>query len=102
MESLEILAPAIITVILILTVGAVVLLRPLSKQGAALLEQMLKDRREGREGHQVEHLTGALANLSDRVSLLEERLTFTESLIEAQPGGRARIASGADAPPPDD
>ena len=46
MESLEILAPAIITVILILTVGAVVLLRPLSKQGAALLAETGKDRVE--------------------------------------------------------
>ncbi len=96
MESLEILAPMIIAVILILTVGAVILLKPLSKQGAALLEQMLKDRREGRTGNDVEHLTTALANLSDRLNLLEERQNFAESLIEAIPGSRTRIAAGAD------
>lgn len=98
MESLEILAPMIIGVILILTVGAVILLKPLSKQGAALLEQMLKDRREGRAGHEIEHLTSALANLSDRMSLLEERQSFTESLVEAGPGSRPRIAAAAEPP----
>lgn len=92
MDALELLAPMIVTVTLILMVGAVILLKPLSKQGAALLEQMLKDRREGRTADDLEHLTSAMSNLSERMRLLEDRQSFTESLIEASPEGRGRIA----------
>ena len=92
MEALELLAPMIVSVTLILMIGAVILLRPLSKQGAALLEQMLKDRREGRSVADIEHLTGAMANLAERMRLLEERQSFTESLIEAPRERSARIA----------
>lgn len=96
MDALELLAPMIVTVTLILMVGAVILLKPLSKQGAALLEQMLKDRREGRSTNELEHLTSSMANLSERMRLLEERQGFTESLIEAIPESRHRIAEHAE------
>jgi hypothetical protein len=92
MPALELLAPVIVTVTLILMIGAVILLKPLSKQGAALLEQMLKDRREGRAAEDMEHLTSAMSTLSERMRLLEDRQSFTESLIEAGPGSRGRIA----------
>jgi hypothetical protein len=92
MEALELLAPMIVTVTLILMIGAVILLKPLSKQGAALLEQMLKDRREGRTADDLEHLTSAMASLSERMRLLEDRQAFTESLLEATPENRGRIA----------
>ena len=91
MEALELIAPLIVAVTLILMVGAVILLKPLSKQGAALLEQMLKDRREGHTSNDVDHLTSSLATISERMRLLEERQSFTESLIEATPESRGRI-----------
>jgi hypothetical protein len=91
MPALELLAPVIVTVTLILMVGAVILLKPLSKQGGALMEQMLKDRREGRTADDLEHLTSAMTNLSERMRLLEDRQSFTESLIEASPESRGRI-----------
>ena len=91
MEALGLLAPMIVTVTLILMIGAVILLKPLSKQGAALLEQMLKDRREGRTENDLEHLTSSIASISERMRLLEERQSFTESLIEATPESRGRI-----------
>ena len=93
MEALELLAPMIVTVTLILMIGAVILLRPLSRQGAALLEQMLKDRREGRAALDAEHLTSAMANLSERMRLLEERQSFMESLVEGEARQIDRIAS---------
>lgn len=92
MEALELLVPMIVTVTLILMIGAVILLRPLSKQGAALLEQMLKDRREGRSANELDHLTSSMAGLSERMRLLEDRQSFTESLIESTPESRGRIA----------
>ena len=95
MPALELLAPVIVTVTLILMIGAVILLKPLSKQGAALLEQMLKDRRDGRAADDVERLTSAMANLSERMRLLEDRQSFAESLIEASPKSRGRIAEHA-------
>lgn len=96
MEALELLAPMIVTVTLILMVGAVILLKPLSKQGAALLEQMLKDRREGRSVNELEHLTSSMASLSERMRLLEERQSFTESILEATPDGQRRLAERAE------
>jgi hypothetical protein len=91
MQALELLAPMIVTVTLILMVGAVILLKPLSKQGAALLEQMLKDRREGRTANDLEHITTAMTSISERMRLLEDRQSFTESLIETAPESRGRV-----------
>jgi hypothetical protein len=91
MPALELLAPVIVTITLILMIGAVILFKPLSKQGAALLEQMLKDRREGRAATDLEHLTSSMASISERMRLLEDRQSFTESLIEATPEKRGRI-----------
>lgn len=84
MEALDVLAPMIVTVTLILVVGAVILLKPVSKQASALLEQMLKDRREGRNSEDSERLTAALEGISERMRLLEERQTFAESLIASR------------------
>jgi hypothetical protein len=84
MEELEILAPMIVTVTLILVVGAVILLKPVSKQASALLEQMLKDRRAGQGTHDSERLTATLEGISERMRLLEERQTFAESLIQTR------------------
>jgi hypothetical protein len=92
MEALELIAPLIVAVTLILMVGAVILLKPLSKQGAALLEQMLNDRREGHTANDLEHLTSSMASISERMRLLEERQSFTESLIETAPERRGRIS----------
>jgi hypothetical protein len=102
MPALELLAPVIVTVTLILMIGAVILLKPLSKQGGALMEQMLKDRREGRTASDLEHLTSSMASLFERMRLLEERQSFMESLIEAAPESRGRIAERVELTSPEE
>ena len=100
MQALDVLAPMIVTVTLILVVGAVILLKPVSKQASALLEQMLKDRREGRIGEDSERLTTTLEGISERMRLLEERQTFTESLIASRSEEPLRIPREAAAENP--
>lgn len=97
MEALDVLAPMIVTVTLILVVGAVILLKPVSKQASALLEQMLKDRREGRTTEDADRLTAALESISERMRLLEERQAFTETLISGRPKEPVRIARESEA-----
>ncbi len=91
MQALDVLAPMIVTVTLILVVGAVILLKPVSKQASALLEQMLQDRREGRVSDDGERLTAALESISERMRMLEERQSFTESLIATRTEEPLRI-----------
>lgn len=74
----------LIPIALFVCVAAVSILRPLTKRLGDVLLQMQLDRQKGRtdEGEaarlraQVEHLTG-------RLDLLEDRLDFTERLLSA-------------------
>ena len=76
----EFIAPMIVSVVLVLTVGGVVLLRPVTKRLGALLDVMVLEKsRSSRidDGRLLE----TIDTLNDRLSLLEERQDFTERLI---------------------
>ena len=76
----EFIAPMIMTVVLILTVGGVVVLRPIAKRIGDLLEVYAKERSDGLEGdvHQIRDL---LETMNARLQLMEERQDFTERLL---------------------
>lgn len=76
----EFIAPMIVSVVLVLTVGGVVLLRPVTKRLGALLDVMVleKSRSSRTDDHR---LIETIDTLNDRLSLLEERQDFTERLI---------------------
>ncbi len=76
----EFIAPMIMSVVLILTVGGVAILRPIAKRVADLLELYARDRQSGVENevHQVRDL---LETMDARLRLMEERQDFTERLI---------------------
>ena len=79
--ELEILAPMVVAVVLILTVGGVVLLRPLSRRLGELLEAMAREREQPRLADEVERLREVMEAMSGRLALLEERVDFTDSLL---------------------
>jgi len=90
----EFIAPMIMTIVLILTVGGVMVLRPIAKRVGDLLETYAKDRREGLEGdvHQIRDL---LETMNARLRLMEERQDFTERLLT---GKKEQLEQGSDAP----
>ena len=76
----EFIAPMIVSVVLILTVGGVALLRPVAKRLGALLDVMVLEKtRSSKAGDG--RLVESIETLNDRLSLLEERQDFTERLI---------------------
>ena len=91
--SLQVIAPMLVAIILILTVGGVVLLRPLSKRLGELLEAMARERERPQLGQEMERLREVLETMSGRLALLEERQDFTDALL-ADPD-RRRLRPGA-------
>lgn len=73
-------APMIVTIVLFLTVGGVLVLRPIAKRVGDLLEMYQRDRQAGLEGdvHQIRDL---LESMNARLQLIEERQDFTERLL---------------------
>jgi hypothetical protein len=76
----EFIAPMIVSVVFILTVGGVAVLRPIAKRVSDLLELYARDRQSGIENdvHQMREL---LETMNARLQLMEERQDFTERLL---------------------
>lgn len=88
------IAPMIVAVVAIVTMGGIAVLRPLSKRVADLMEFYAHDRRTGIEGD-VGQIRDLLETMDARLQLMEERQDFTERLLSA---GRE---SGPSGPSPD-
>ena len=80
----EILAPLILTVVLTLTVGGVILLRPIARRLGDIAEFMLRDKQGGAE-NELRRIGDLLETVDARMTLLEDRQDFTERLL-ASPG----------------
>ena len=76
----EILAPLILTVVLTLTVGGVLLLRPIAKRLGDIVELMIRGKQSESEG-ELRRIGDLLETVSGRMALLEERQDFTERLL---------------------
>jgi hypothetical protein len=81
----EFIAPMVIGSVMFITVGGVLVLRPISKKIGDLLEVYARDRNQGIEGdvHQVREL---LETMNARMQLLEDRQDFTERLLTEKSG----------------
>jgi len=87
------ITPLIMMVVFTLTVGGVLLLRPIAKPLGDIVELMLRQKREGAEG-ELRRMGDLLENVDARMRLLEERQDFTERLLDS--GDRAKdIADGS-------
>lgn len=98
--ELEILAPMLVAIVLILTVGGVVLLRPLSRRLGELLEVMAREREQPRLEGEVERLRDVVETMSGRLALLEERVDFTDALLSDS--DRRSLGPGRQGPPADE
>lgn len=76
----EIIGPMIATIILVLTVGGVLVLRPIAKRLGDIAELMLREKQEGAQG-ELRRMADVLDTVSARMALLEERQDFTERLL---------------------
>ncbi|MCG8469912.1 MAG: hypothetical protein MJB57_17175 [Gemmatimonadetes bacterium] len=81
---MEVIAPMVVLVTLIVTVGAVRLFRPLTKRMGDLLELRMKQARGEIEDPQAQRMEALLETISSRLSLLEERQDFTDSLLQSR------------------
>jgi hypothetical protein len=76
----EFIAPMVTGTVFILTVGGVLILRPIAKRLSDVLELYAREKQAGLEGevHQVREL---LETMDARMRLMEERQEFTDRLL---------------------
>lgn len=78
----EFIAPMIVSIVFILTVGGVMVLRPIAKRLSDLIELYARDKQSGLEV-EVHHMRDLLETMNARFQLLEERQEFTERLLSS-------------------
>ena len=88
----DVYAPLIVTLVLILTVGGVALLRPISKRLGDIAELMLRDK-QGDSEKELRRVGDLLETMSARLALLEDRQDFTERLLSAPTHGKESTGS---------
>lgn len=76
----EVIAPMVVAIVFILTVGGVAVLRPIAKRVSDLLELYARDRHTGIE-NDVHQMRDLLETMNARLQLMEERQDFTERLL---------------------
>jgi hypothetical protein len=84
------IAPMIVGVTLIVTVGGVMVLRPIAKKLGGLMELYARDKQSGVE-MEVHQLRDVVETMNARLQLMEERQDFTERLLAAPKGKGASI-----------
>lgn len=79
----EVIAPMIVSIVFILTVGGVAVLRPIAKRISELLELYARDKQQGLES-EVGQIRDLLETMNARQRLMEERQDFTERLLAGE------------------
>jgi hypothetical protein len=85
----------------IVTAGAVILFRPLTSRLGGLIHAMTEERLRPGSQREVLQLQETVARLESRLSLLEDRQGFTESILDGKVGAAGdrsslpRSANGA-------
>ena len=87
---MEDIAPFIVAIVFILTIGGVAIVRPITKRLADLMELYTKDRTAGLHGD-VQQMRDLLETMNARLQLLEERQDFTEKLLTSEEGGKRTL-----------
>ena len=84
----ESIAPMIVAIVLIFTVGGVILLRPIAKRLGALLDVMVLEKTRITSVDN-RRLGDSMDTINERLSLIEERQDFTERLIGRSGSGES-------------
>lgn len=91
----EFIAPMVISIVLFVTIGGVLVLRPIAKRLGDLIELYAQDRLAESGVHsEVRQIRDLLETMSARLELIEERQDFTERLIG--PGEKAEEPRASD------
>ena len=80
----EFFAPMVALVVLILTTGGVLVLRPVMRPLIELLEAMVREK-ERVDSPELGRIREVLENMDARLSLMEERQHFYEKLAKPEP-----------------
>ncbi len=89
----DMVAPMIMTSISVLTIGGVLVLRPIAKHLGAYLEALTRQHLEPGRQEEVYQLQEHMETMSQRLRLLEERQDFSERLHEER-GRRKELPEG--------
>ena len=80
--QLELIAPLIMGIILILSIAGVILLKPIANKLGLLLEAVAKEKSGPQVGTELGHIRDLLETTNARLSLLEDRQDFTDALLQ--------------------
>jgi hypothetical protein len=94
--QLELIAPMVFAIILTLTVGGVILLRPIANKLGHLLEAIAKEKSEPQTGAELGHIRDLLETTNARLTLLEERQDFTDALLQDPERRSLRLGKPSD------
>ncbi len=86
----EFIAPMIVSVVLFLTIGGVLVLRPIATRLSDLIELYARDHERGLEA-ETRQMRELLETMNARLQLMEDRQDFMERLLE--PGKRSSESS---------
>ena len=89
----EALTALVVPSLFIVTVGGVIVLRPIASRLGILLEAMAREK-SGSMPEETRRLRETVETMNDRLSLLEERQDFTERLIGPRRSGGTGPAGG--------
>lgn len=87
----EALATLVVPTVFILTIGAVIILRPITKRLTDLTALYSQDRQAGVQV-EVQQLRDVLETMNARLQLLEERQDFTDRLLAPSDQAKERRA----------
>jgi hypothetical protein len=82
MVDWDVIAPMVVAVVAILTVGGVAVLRPIAKRMSELIDLYARDRQSGLQG-EVSQMRDLLETMNARLQLMEDRQEFTERLLSS-------------------
>ena len=91
--QLELIAPMIFAIILTLTIGGVILLKPIANKLGHLLEAIAKEKSEPHIGGELGHIRDLLETTNARLTLLEERQDFTDALLQDPERRKLKLGS---------
>jgi hypothetical protein len=80
----EVVAPMAAAIVLFLTIGGVLVLRPIAQHLGGYLEALTRRELQTGGSRDLEQMRDALETMSQRLSLIEERQDFAERLLESQ------------------
>lgn len=102
MDMWEALAPMVVSIVLFMTIGGVLILRPIAKHLGAYLEALTRQQLEGSRSSELLQLRETLDTLDQRLQLMEERQDFSERLLErrGELGGRGDSGPAVGPGPP--